>query len=141
MPETQKRFDPPSRPIDGDINLQAELTNLDPARVYCKANPNDYFTGVPFMQRNGWVVETHRKDGPRVVGGLTSKDGDVLTIAGDYVMSRSREAHAAYEAAKHKVADLRSKAIGQRGGVDQVRGDNGRLAEHQEDAREQFVRG
>lgn len=130
MPDVQKRHDPPSRPVDGDINEQAELINKDPNRVYCKASPNDYYTGVPALMRLGWVVETHRKDGPRVIGGMTSKDGDALTIAGDYVMSRSREAQEAYERSKNKMADMRSAAIGQRGGVDGVRGDNGSMAYH-----------
>ncbi|MSX03199.1 MAG: hypothetical protein F2813_08600 [Actinobacteria bacterium] len=143
MPEIEqpKRIDPPSRPVDGDINDQAEIRNRDPSRVYCKANPNDYHTGVPAMERLGWIVETHRKDGPKVLGGQRAADGAALTIAGDVVMSRSREAQAAYEASKHGMADLRSTAIGQRGGIDGVRGDNGRLATHAEDAAERFVRG
>jgi hypothetical protein len=136
----EKRFDPPSRPVDGDITQQAVLKNTDPSRVYCQANPLDAYSGVRFLQTQGWVVETHRKDGPRIVGGLTVKDGDYLAIHDQVIMSRPRELEEQYERHKAALADGRSLAIGQRGGVDPFRGPTGRLPQFTEDPREERVR-
>lgn len=141
MSEPTKRFDPPSRPVDGDINSQARIRNVPPDRVVCLANPNDYDTGVQGMQQQGWVIERHTKDGLKVLGGETAKDGDALTVNGQVVMTKSRALHEEYERSKHGMADLRSRAIGQPGGIDGVRGANGRLAQYSDDPREQPVRG
>ena len=122
------RIDPPSRPVDGAVTDISRIRNLDPKRHYILANPNDPWCGVQEMVRLGYVIETHRKDGPRVIGGETSKDGDVVTQFGQYLMSIPMEIHRQREAAKQGVADMRSNAIGQPGGVDQVRGATGRLA-------------
>lgn len=140
MPEPTRRHDPPSRPVDGAFTEQAKIRNTDPERVYCLANPNDFDTGVAEMQRLGWVIETHRKDGPRVMGGETAKDGDTLTLGGQLLMSRSRAAQEAYEKEKAAVAALRSASIGQRGGVDGLVGPTGRPAEFNRDPREYIVR-
>lgn len=127
--------------MDGDINTAAWLTNTDPARVYCVANPNDSDTGVMEMRRMGWVVELARKDGPRIVGGDVSADGTALEYKGGYVMSRPKEVHEAYLRQVASVADTRAKAIGQPGGIDGVRGVPGRLAEFAHDPREYVERG
>lgn len=91
----------------------AVLKNQDPNRVYCLANPNDYHTGVNWMQRLGWVVENHRKDGVKVIGGQTANDGDALMVAGDYVMSLPRALHEERLRKGWDVADTRAKTIGQ----------------------------
>lgn len=91
----------------------AVLKNQDPNRVYCLANPNDYHTGVNWMQRLGWVVETWRKDGVKVIGGATQNDGDALTVGGDMVMSLPRAVHEERLRSGWAVADTRSKSIGQ----------------------------
>lgn len=135
MPDPQtssKRHDPPSTPPDGAFTERARLSNLDPERVYCLANPNDFETGVPEMLRLGWVIELKRKDGPRVVGGETASDGSQLTVGGQIVMSRSRAAQQEYERQKLGMASMRSKAIGQKGGIDAVRGDLGKFAQVRE---------
>lgn len=123
-----KRIDPPSRPVDGAMTEAAHITNKDLKRHYILANPNDPWCGVQEMQRLGYEIERHRKDGPRVIGGETAKDGDVLTLFGQYVMSEPLDRYREREARKQSVADMRSNAIGQPGGVDQVRGATGRLA-------------
>lgn len=140
MAEPSRRHDPPSRPVDGAFTDQAFLRNLNSERVYCLANPDDFHTGVPEMLRLGWELETHRKDGPKFVGGLTAKDGDLMTYGGDVLLSRTKESQREYEAKKQSMADMRSKAIGQPGGVDGVRGTTGRPAQHTEDPREFSVR-
>ncbi len=135
MPDPQtppKRFDPPSSAPDGAMSERTRLSNLDPARVYCLANPNDFETGVPEMERLGWVIETKRKDGPRVVGGATAADGSALTVGGQIVMSRTRAAQEEYERTKLGMASMRSRAIGQKGGIDAVRGDQGKFAQVRE---------
>lgn len=138
--EQPKRIDPPaSGPVDGDFTERTRLRNLDPARVYCLANPNDFETGVPEMERLGWVIETKRKDGPQVVGGATAADGTALTVGGQIVMSRSREAQRRYEDEKIRMSTLRAQAIGQKGGVDGVRGDRGQLAHVQTNEEERVA--
>lgn len=123
------------------MNDMALLAGKDPARVYCLANPNDFYCGVREMSRLGWVTETNRKDGPRVIGGDTAKDGDLVTLFGDVLMSRSLEAHRADQERSWSVADARSKAIGQRGGVDGVVGPTGRPAYFVESPEETIERG
>lgn len=91
----------------------AVLKNQDPNRVYCLANPNDYHTGVNWMQRLGWMVETSRKDGVKVIGGATANDGDTLTVAGDCVMSIDRKVHEERLRSGWAVADTRAGSIGQ----------------------------
>lgn len=133
-----KRHDPPSLTLEGAIGDRAILTNMDPAREYCLANPNDSRTGVPEMLKFGWVIENHRKDGPKI-DGLTSKDGDLLTVEDQVVMSRPRELHKAALKRAWDIADVRAKAIGQPGGIDGVRGDGGRPAQFADDPREYAV--
>lgn len=135
-----KRIDPPSRPVDGAITDMALIGNKRPDRVYAVANPNCQFTGVDEYVRQGWEIEIARKDGIKILGGKPAADGSAVTLFGQIVMSRSVEAHEAYLAKKHALAATRSKAIGQRGGVDGVRGDNGRLAEFKEDPGEYVER-
>lgn len=116
------RKDPDSRPVDGDINDLMRIVNMDPNRVYCVANPNDEMTGLYWMQRQGWEVELSRADGPRIDGVPVANDGSAVTaFGGQILMSRTREAHEAYCRRRDGVADMRSKAIGQPGGVDGVR--------------------
>lgn len=122
MPEAPKRHDPPSRPVDGALNDMAVLKNQDPNRVYCLANPNDYHTGVNWMQRLGWVVETWRKDGVKVIGGPTQADGEALTVGGDVVMSLPRAVHEERLQNAWAVADRRAKSIGQDDSVGRVYG-------------------
>jgi hypothetical protein len=93
------------------------------------------------MQEQGWVIETHRKDGPRTRGGETAKDGDALTVGGQLVMSRPLAMHEEYLRQGWEVADRRAQAIGQQGGLDAVKGPSGRLAQFAEDPREYRVRG
>lgn len=95
----------------------AVMKNQDPNRVYCLANPNDYHTGVNWMQRLGWVIENHRKDGVKVIGGPTANDGDALTVAGDYVMSIDRKLHEERLRSGWAVADTRAKTLNQETGV------------------------
>ena len=125
------RHDPPSTPVEGAINdttywvVPLGGKGLRPLRehptlVYCEANPNDPDTGVNEMLRTGWKKERAGKDGPRLVGGEASSDGDVLTRNGMVLMSRSRDAQTAYEASKFDVAQKRSEAIGKHGGADPV---------------------
>lgn len=118
--EQPQRIDPPrSAPVDGDFTRQARIGNKDPNRVYCLANPNDFETGVPEMESQGWIVETKRKGGPTVIG-CTASDGSALTVGGQILMSRSREAQQRYEEEKVRMSSLRSQAIGQKGGIDAV---------------------
>lgn len=135
-PSPQKRHDPPqSRVPDGAINdvtrwtikVAGEVRPLsdDPDRVYCEANPNDPDCGVQEMRRLGWQLERARKDGPQLVGGDASSDGEILTRNGMHLMSRPRKAHQGYEAEKFRVADDRSRAIGQHGGADPIGGLHG----------------
>lgn len=144
MPEPQaqpKRHDPPSRPVDGDINTAAWLTNTDPKRVYCLANPNDADCGVMHMRMLGWTVELARKDGPQIIGGDVSTDGTALQLRGSYVMSRPVEAHLAALREGWAVADQRARAIGQPGGIDGVRSADGKLAQFASDPSEYVTRG
>lgn len=136
-----KRHDPPSRPVDGDINSQAWLTNQDPTRVYCLADPNDAYCGVQHLRRLGWVVELARADGPQVAGGDVVTDGSALQMAGLCVMSRPLEKHQEYLRQGYAVADQRAKAIGQPGGVDGIRSVEGRLAQFASDPSEYVTRG
>lgn len=122
------------------MHSQVLLRNLDPHRVYCLANPNDFYCGVSALKGQGWVLESHRKDGPRVMGGETAKDGDILAIGDQLLMSRPRAMHDEYEREKLGVADRRSTAIGQPGGADPFRGPTGRLPVFTEDPREERVR-
>jgi hypothetical protein len=138
--QSAPRIDPPSRVVDGAINDVARWSNLDPKRDYCEANPNDADTGVPELRRCGWRLETHSKDGPKLLGGDAASDGSQLVRNGMYLMSRPNEATRKYEAEKFQVAKDRSKAIGQNGGADPVVGPYG-LAKSTADAREQLVRG
>lgn len=140
MPEGTKRHDPPSRPVEGAFTEQGYLRNLDPARVYCLANPNDFETGVAEMLRLQWVTETVRKDGPHVVGGATASDGSVVTYGGSVLMSRPRTAQDSYERSKAEMASQRAKAIGAPGSIDQLKGPTGRLAEWKDDPREYVAR-
>lgn len=136
-----KRIDPVSRSVDGAINDIACYTQLDPNRVYVEANPNDFYCGVQEMKRQGWEIETYRKDGPRIVGGETAGDGSALTRYGNVLMSRTRASHEEYERRKQQVAADRSKAIGQKGGYDRVVGPTGQLAYHVESPEEYVERG
>lgn len=122
------------------MHSQVLLRNLDPTRVYCLANPNDFYCGVAAMKGLGWVLETNRKDGPRVTGGETAKDGDVLAIGDQLVMSRPRVMQEEYERAKLGVAASRSESIGQPGGADPFHGPTGRLPQFTDDPRETRVR-
>lgn len=112
---------------------------MDPARVYCLADPNND-AGVRALRPDGWVVETTRKDGPRIIGGDTVKDGDELRIGDQVVMSRPRLMQEEYERQKAAAASRRSQAIGQRGGVDPFVGPTGRLPQFTEDPQETRVR-
>lgn len=135
-----KRHDPPSLSLEGDLSERALIVNQDPAREYCLANPDDSRTGVPEMLRLGWEMENQRKDGPRIAGGMTTRDGDLITIEDQVLMSRPRERQQAALKKAWDVADVRAKAIGQPGGIDGVRGDGGRPAQFAEDPREFVVR-
>jgi hypothetical protein len=135
-----KRIDPPSRPVDGAVTDAIQIGNQDPTRVYCLANPNDFYCGVPEMQRLGWEIERSRKDGPRIFGGEASKDGEVVTVLGQVLMSRSRAKQAEYEARKAAVADMRSKSIGARGGVDGIVGPTGQVAQFSQSPEETIER-
>lgn len=136
----ERRHDPPSRPVDGDITARQLLRNTDPERVYCLANPNDPDCGVSAMREQGWVIEVARKDGPRLSGAITATDGSELAFKDQKLMSRPRALHEAYEREKLGVADRRSLAIGQPGGLDAIRGPTGRLPVFTEDPREERVR-
>lgn len=139
-PAQPKRHDPPrSTNPDGAINEITRWKNIDPARVYCEANPNDHDTGVPEMKRLGWEVELQRKGGPVLIGGDAASDGSACTRNGMILMSRSREKHVEYEREKFAVADDRSRAIGRLGGADQVAGVYGH-AHNTADSRERVVR-
>jgi hypothetical protein len=122
------------------MHSQVVLRNLDPARVYCLANPNDFYCGVAAMKGLGWVLEYGRKDGPKVLGGETAKDGDLLTVGDQVVMSRPRVMQEEYEREKLAVAARRSESIGQPGGSDPFRGPTGRIPQFTEDPREERVR-
>lgn len=115
-----KRVDPPSRPVDGDVNDLVVLVNKDPNRVYRLANPNDKIAGVQHLSRLGYVVETQRKDGPRIDGGDIVSDGSHVSWMGDVLMSAPLETEQKFATKARSVAEQRSKAIGQRGGVDGV---------------------
>lgn len=93
------------------------------------------------MKGLGWVIESHRKDGPKIMGGETAKDGDILAIQDQVVMSRPRVMHEEYELQKFGVADRRAEAIGQHGGLDPFAGPTGRLPQFTDDPREYRVRG
>lgn len=112
---------------------------MDPTRVYCLADPNND-TGVRAQRTEGWLVETHRKDGPRIIGGDTAKDGDALAINDQVVMSRPRAMQEEYERQKLATADRRSVSIGQKGGLDPFVGPTGRMPQFIEDPREERVR-
>lgn len=127
----EKRIDPPSRPVDGDINDQAFIRGQDPERVYMLADPNDPYCGVGAMREWGWEVELQRKDGPRIRGGLTVADGSAVTKFGQILMSRPRAMHEAYLAQVEAIAAQRAEAIGRPGGVDGVRGPTGRVAHNE----------
>lgn len=140
--EPPKRHDPPTRPVDGDINDAAVWVNQDPNRVYCEANPNDEDTGVNEMLRLGWTVELARKDGPRAIGGAVAADGSQLTRKGQVLLSRDRTLHEQYLRQTWAVADQRSGAISSRGGPGtDFRGPTGRPAEFKGDPRETLSRG
>jgi hypothetical protein len=127
----EKRIDPPSRPVDGDINDAVSIAGQDPARVYVLADPNEHYCGVSAMQELGWEVERQRKDGPRMRGGQTAKDGDLITKFGQVLMSRPREIHEMFMKQAADVANQRAAAIGQPGGVDGVRGTTGKVAHNE----------
>ena len=127
--------------MDGDINSQAWLSNQDPTRVYCLADPNDTYCGVQHLRRLGWEVVLATKDGPQIVGGDVSTDGTALQMDGLYVMSKPLEKHQEYLRQGYAVADQRAKAIGQPGGVDAVRSVEGRLAHFASDPSEYVTRG
>jgi len=119
LSDTPKR-DPLPR-SEGDINGQLMLLrSLDPARVYCVANPGDFYCGVAALKGLGWSVEMRRKDGPRVLGDEGAKDGEPLMLGDQMLMSRPRAMQEEYERGKAAVADQRAEAIGQKGGVDRI---------------------
>lgn len=107
----EKRIDPPSRPVDGDINDQVEIVNRDPNRVYRLASPNN-LVGVDLLTRYGFVVETSRKDGPRILGGPTAADGAALTFMGDVLMSAPVEVERKMQERARKTADNYQRAVG-----------------------------
>lgn len=129
MADQQKRIDPPSRPVDGSVLSAVRTTNADPERQYVWANPNDEWTGVAAMVQRGYVVETKRKDGPRLVGGETASDGSAMTSFGQILMSRPIAMMYADQEHARRGAFARRQAMGRPGGVDQVRGDGGSLAQ------------
>lgn len=126
--------------MDGDIQAVSAIRHQDPTRVYCLANPNDTYCGVGALLEQGWVIETHRKDGPKI-SGVTASDGSEIAFRDQKLMSRPRAMHEEYERQKLAVADRRSLAIGQPGGADPFRGPTGRLPQFTEDPREERVRG
>lgn len=136
----EKRIDPPSRPVDGDINDLIEIVNRDPKRVYRLANPNDRIAGVQHLQRLGYIVETQRKDGPRIVGGDVVSDGTHVSWMGDVLMSAPLEVEERAAAKARDVAAMRSRAIGQKGGVDGVIGPTGQAAYFVQDPSEHIER-
>lgn len=90
------------------------------------------------MQQLGYEVETARADGPRMKGGKAASDGSQLTRYGQVLMSCPGDEYQARQRATWAVADQRSKAIGQKGGVDGIRGPVGPLAQHTADPTEHF---
>lgn len=133
MAETLKRNDPPSRPVDGDIT--GRIVNKRPDRWYILANPNDEFCGVRAMEELGFEVERHRgKDSPRIKGGPTSGDGDVIVYRGQYLMSCPLEVYQARYNEGQRRADEIDKQILRPGGLDQLRGPTGRLAYHTQES-------
>lgn len=107
----EKRIDPPSRPVDGDINDQIEIVNRDPGRVYRFASPNNAL-GVDLLTRYGFEVELRRKDGPRVLGGATSADGSAITFMGDVLMSAPADVEHRMNEKARKQADAYQRAVG-----------------------------
>lgn len=126
MSETLKRIDPPSRPTDGDVNVK--LTNRNPEHWYILANPNDDWCGVAEMLSLGYWIVKQSKDGPRVVGGKTSADGDRIEMRGQVLMACLLSEHLERYNAGQQRADMIDEGIKRPGGIDGLRGTTGRLA-------------
>jgi hypothetical protein len=129
---TLPRQDPPSRPVDGDLDLHVE--NKEPDRWYILANPNDTYCGVQRMLAMGYRVETRRKDGPRLVGGNFATEGEAVTFNGDILMSCPLAEHIARWKKGQAMARLFDQRSVSPGGIDGLSGPTGKAAIHGESA-------
>ena len=132
--ETVPRVDPKPRSIDA--SQQCVIDNRRPDRHYVLANPNDDYCGLQAMLNMGldFQIETLRKDGPRVRGGNTSREGDQIMWRGNVLISCPIENWKGQLEAGWKVADEYDKRSMAPGGIDGLRGTTGKPATHGEGA-------
>lgn len=92
---TQKprRKDPPrlKRVSNAFDNTRIKDGTTDPNRVYAFASLTARYMGVRSRQGLGWRIELERKDGPKLVVGTSSNDGEPIRLDDCILMSIERE--------------------------------------------------
>lgn len=115
------RHDPPSRPADGYLPLD-QITGQDPSRHYVFANPNDEETGLQSYLARGYVVETHRPDGPRSRVSGQVAEGAEIRSRGQVLVSRPWDEVNADNAPRLEHVNYQERRLLKDGGVDKLRG-------------------
>jgi len=90
-PQKPRRKDPtPKRSSNAFDQTRIHEESKDPNRVYVFASPRSVNMGVSMREALGWKVETRREDGPRLVIGQTSKEGEPILFMDCVLMSIDR---------------------------------------------------
>jgi hypothetical protein len=128
-----RRKDPAVRHHDGG-STWAKVLNKKEDRHYVLVNMNSSDMGPGYYKEIGYRVEVADKDGPRLAGGTTVKDGEEITMRGMLLMSCDMERYREIqrsgpdgntgwddaERVERKIIDK------ERGGIDKLRGLHGR---------------
>lgn len=100
----RKRIDPKSTAADGRRNYD-HLVNRRPDRHYVAVNPNDEMALSEYQAKGYDYERTGSPDAVRAAVGRVSKDGEIVTVLGQLVMSCSIEDWKANFASGQGIAD------------------------------------
>lgn len=85
------RKDPTPKRESNEFDQTQIKAGRDPKRVYVFASPRAINMGVRHREALGWVVETRRPDGPKLLIGETAKEGEPIEFMDCVLMSIDRE--------------------------------------------------
>jgi hypothetical protein len=121
-----KRADPSiQRPTSG--GEPGYVRNARPDRAYKLANPLDDRSGLPRLIDKEWTKIDATKDKERVYSGRVMDNGDVSYL-GQILVWLPKEKYEEYQAEKQRLGDMRFTKSRGAGGIDGVKGLDGRPA-------------
>lgn len=126
--QSEPRKDP--RPRRRGRGQDGQVKNKLPDRAYILANPAETRFGLTKKLEEGWTKVNHKSgDKERVFCGKLEDNGDV-TFEGQVLLWLDKEEHEARLADGQEVVKSRDAKAKSPGGIDGVRGVDGRMAQN-----------